>query len=104
MRRATPRLQGENLDHNVGLVEKVCEIAADKGVEPGQLALAWLLHRRSFIIPLFGTRRAARVESNVGAAEIVLEADEMARIEDAVPPGAVQGAALPEFMESLAEV
>jgi aryl-alcohol dehydrogenase-like predicted oxidoreductase len=104
MRRATPRLQGENLDHNVGLVEKVCEIAADKGVEPGQLALAWLLHQRSFIVPLFGTRRAARVESNVGAAQIVLDADEMARIEAAVPPGAVQGAALPEFMESLAEV
>lgn len=104
MRRATPRLLDENIDHNVALVDKVCEIAAEKGVEPGQLALAWLLHRRDFIVPLFGTRRAARVESNALAAAIELDASDMARLEDAVPPGAVKGGALPEFMEGLNEV
>jgi aryl-alcohol dehydrogenase-like predicted oxidoreductase len=104
MRRATPRLQDENIEHNVALVEQVCRIAAEKGCEPGQLALAWLLHKRPFIVPLFGTRRAARVESNAAAAAVSLDADDMARIEAAVPPGAVRGGALPEFMEGLNEV
>lgn len=103
LRRAAPRLQGENLEHNVALVERVCEIAVEKGVEPAQLALAWLLHRRDFIVPLFGTRRAARVASNAVAVGVSLEDADMARIEEAVPPGAVRGAGLPEFMENLAE-
>jgi aryl-alcohol dehydrogenase-like predicted oxidoreductase len=92
LRRASPQWQLENLDHNVALVERVCEIAAEKGVEPGQLALAWLLNRRSFIVPLFGTRRGDRLASNAGAASILLDADEIARIEAALPPGAFRGA------------
>ncbi len=76
---------------------------AEKGAEPGQLALAWLLNRRSFIVPLFGTRRGDRVASNAEAVSISLDADEIARIEAAVPPGAVRGASLPEFMEALKE-
>ncbi|MBW2269554.1 MAG: aldo/keto reductase [Deltaproteobacteria bacterium] len=103
LRRSTPRFQGESLEENVALVERVCEIAAEKGVEPGQLALAWLLHRRGFIVPLFGTRKPERVASNAEAASVSLQADEMARIEAAVPPGAVRGAALPDFMECLNE-
>lgn len=103
MRRATPRLQDENLGHNVALVERVCEIANEKGCEPGQLVLAWLMHVRCFVVPLFGTRRPERVASNAGAAAIELDATEMARIEEAVPPGAVRGGALPEFMEGLNE-
>lgn len=103
LRRAAPRLADENLDHNVALVDRVCEIAEEKGAEPGQLALAWLLHRRDFILPLFGTRRPERVASNAAAAAIALDADDMARIDAAVPAGAVRGAGLPSFMENLAE-
>ena len=76
---------------------------AEKGVGPGQLALAWLLNRRSFILPLFGTRRGDRLASNAGAASILLDADEIARIEAALPPGAFRGASLSGFMEGLKE-
>ncbi len=103
LRRAAPRLAPENLDHNVGLVDRVCEIAEEKGVTPGQLAMAWLLHRRDFVVPLFGTRRPERVASNAGAAGVALSDEDVARIDDAVPAGAVRGAGLPSFMENLAE-
>jgi aryl-alcohol dehydrogenase-like predicted oxidoreductase len=103
IRRLSPRLQGENLAHNLGLVEGVVALAAERGVEPGQLALAWLLHQREWIVPIFGTRRAARVESNARAADVALSDADLARLDALVPAGAVRGAGLPEFMAHLQE-
>jgi len=103
LRRLSPRLQGENLTHNLTLVDAVAALAADKGIAPGQLALAWLLHQRDWLVPLFGTRRAARVESNAQAAAVTLGPDELMRLGALVPPGAVRGAGLPEAMSYLQE-
>lgn len=103
IRRLSPRLQGENLAHNLRLADGVAALAGEIGIEPGQLALAWLLHQREWIVPIFGTRRAARVESNARAADVVLSAEHLARLDALVPPGAVQGEGLPEFMSHLQE-
>ncbi len=92
MRRASPRLQGDNLRQNLERVDALSALAAEKGVEPGQLALAWLIARDT--VPLFGTRRAARVRSNAAAADLELGADDIARIEQLAPPGSVAGAGL----------
>jgi len=103
LRRVSPRLQGENLAHNVGLVEGIVALAAELGIEPGQLALAWLLHQREWIVPIFGTRRAARVESNTKAADVALSEAHLTRLNELVPPGSVRGAGLPEAMAYLQE-
>jgi aryl-alcohol dehydrogenase-like predicted oxidoreductase len=103
LRRISPRLHGENLEHNLTLVERVKAMAADQGIEPSQLVLAWLLHQRPWIVPIFGTRRAARVEENAGAVDVALTKDDLARLEAAVPAGAVQGEGLPESFSHLQE-
>jgi aryl-alcohol dehydrogenase-like predicted oxidoreductase len=100
-RRASPRFAPENLPQNVAIVDALSAMAADKEIEPGQLALAWLLHRG--VVPLFGTRRAARVESNARAADVALSDEDLARIEELVPEGAVAGDSLPEAFTSLTE-
>jgi aryl-alcohol dehydrogenase-like predicted oxidoreductase len=103
IRRLSPRLQGENLAHNVRLAEAVVALAAELGITAGQLALAWLLHQRAWIVPIFGTRRAARVEENAKAADVELSPSHLARLDELVPPGAVRGEGLPEFMSYLQE-
>lgn len=103
IRRVSPRLQGENLAHNVRLADGVVALAREIGVEPAQLALAWLLHQRDWIVPIFGTRRAARVASNAAAADVSLSAEHLARLDALVPRGAVVGAGLPETMAHLQE-
>jgi aryl-alcohol dehydrogenase-like predicted oxidoreductase len=87
-RRYGPRFTGENLDHNRRLAEAVRTLAAEKGVTPAQLALAWVLHRGEHIVPIPGTKRVSYLEENVAAAEIRLSADEVQRIAEAVPPAA----------------
>jgi aryl-alcohol dehydrogenase-like predicted oxidoreductase len=91
-RRHHPRFQGENLRRNLELVDRVREIAGEKDVEPGQLALAWVLHRGEDIVPIPGTKRRSYLEQNAAASEIRLTADELARIDAAAPKGAAAGA------------
>jgi aryl-alcohol dehydrogenase-like predicted oxidoreductase len=91
-RRGLPRFQGEALAKNLSLVEALTEIAADKGVTPAQLALAWLLHQGPDIAPIPGTTKISRLEENLGAVDVALSADELARIEAAVPETAIEGA------------
>jgi len=91
-RRNNPRFQGENLAHNLGIVEQVRELAAEKGCLPGQLALAWLLARGDDVVPIPGTKRRRYLEENVAAESVVLEPDDLARLEAAAPPGAAAGA------------
>jgi len=103
IRRVSPRLQGENLEHNVTLADAVVGIAREMDVTPAQLALAWLLQRRPWIVPIFGTRRAARVEENAAAADVTIPDALLARLDTLVPAGAVRGAGLPESMAYLQE-
>jgi aryl-alcohol dehydrogenase-like predicted oxidoreductase len=86
-RRTQPRFEGENLEHNLDLARKVQEIAAEKGIPAAQLALGWVLSRGDDVVPIPGTKRRSYLEQNVGALDVELAADELARI-DAEIPGA----------------
>jgi aryl-alcohol dehydrogenase-like predicted oxidoreductase len=90
-RRGLPRFQGEALAKNFSVVEALTAIAADKGVTPAQLALAWILAQGDDIAPIPGTTKIARLEENVGAVDVTFSADELARIAAAVPETAVEG-------------
>jgi aryl-alcohol dehydrogenase-like predicted oxidoreductase len=87
-RRYGPRFTGENLEHNLQLAEQVKELAQEKGVAPGQLALAWVLHRWEHIVPIPGTKRVSYLEENLAAADIELSEEEVERIAEAVPAAA----------------
>jgi aryl-alcohol dehydrogenase-like predicted oxidoreductase len=86
-----PRFQGENMERNLELVDCVKEIADEKGVAPGQLALAWVLHRGEDIVPIPGTKRVRYLEENAAAAEISLSDDDVRRLEEIAPAGATAG-------------
>ena len=90
-RRTSPRFQGENFRKNLELVERVKEIAAEKDVTPGQLALAWLLHQGEDIVPIPGTKRRKYLEENAAAADIELTDEDLKRIDEVAPKGAATG-------------
>ena len=96
-RRFSPRFQGENFDRNLALVERVTEIAAERDVTPGQLALAWVHSRGDDVVPIPGTKRRSYLEENAGAAELELTAEELARIEEAFPKAAAAGDRYPDM-------
>ncbi|MEO5661902.1 MAG: aldo/keto reductase [Nocardioides sp.] len=87
-----PRLNGEGLEANLVLVDKVRRIAEDKGCTPGQLALAWVLAQGDDVVPIPGTKRVKYLEENVGALDVELTADDLAALDAAVPRDAVVGA------------
>ncbi|WP_207769275.1 aldo/keto reductase [Nocardioides currus] len=87
-----PRLNGEALDANLVLVDKVRRFAEDKGATPGQVALAWVLAQGDDVVPIPGTKRVTYLEENVGAADVELTADDLAALDAAVPRDAVVGA------------
>ena len=99
-RRKNARFSGDNLDANVALVEKVEEIAAEKEVEPGQLALAWVHAQGEDIFPIPGTKRRTYLEQNAAAFEIELDQDDLARLDEAVPVGAAAGERYPSDPEA----
>ena len=86
-RRTQPRFQGENLDRNLEAVAVVREIAAAHGVTPGQVALAWLSAQGDDVVPIPGTKRRTYLEDNVGALDVTLTADDLARLDDLTPAG-----------------
>jgi len=90
-RRGDPRFQGGNFDANVRTAAVVREIAAAKRATPGQIALAWLLAKGDDVVPIPGTKRRAYLEENVAAADVRLEPADVARLDDALPPGAAAG-------------
>jgi aryl-alcohol dehydrogenase-like predicted oxidoreductase len=90
-RRTSPRFQGENFQKNLDLVAEIRAIAADKGCTPAQLALAWVLAQGEDIAPIPGTKRRKYLEENLGALNVSLTADDLARIDAAVPSGAAAG-------------
>ena len=94
-RRYSPRFQGENFAKNLELVGSVTDIAREKGVTPGQLALAWVLAQGDDIVPIPGTKRRAYLEENVAASSITLTDDDLARIDAAAPKGVAAGTRYP---------
>jgi aryl-alcohol dehydrogenase-like predicted oxidoreductase len=87
-RRYGPRFTGENLTHNTELVQRVRELAQEKDITPGQLALAWVLHRGEHIVPIPGTKRVSYLEENLAAADVQLSNQDVQRIAEAVPTAA----------------
>ena len=98
IRASIPRFQPDALQHNQVIVERLGDIAQDKGVTPGQIALAWLLARRPWIVPIPGTRKLHRLEENIAAADITLSVKDMARIAE-VAASNVRGGRYPEALE-----
>ncbi|GGU66714.1 aldo/keto reductase [Streptomyces albospinus] len=91
VRRTQPRFADGNLEQNLAIVEKLNELAAEKGVTAGQLALAWVQHRGDDVVPIPGTRRQKYLEENLAALEVTLSADELGAIDAAAPIGRVAG-------------
>jgi aryl-alcohol dehydrogenase-like predicted oxidoreductase len=87
-RRNGPRFTGDNLEANLKLAEKVAEIAAEKGVTPAQLALAWVLAQGEELVPIPGTKRRAYLEENAAAADIELTPGDLERIDAELPAAA----------------
>jgi aryl-alcohol dehydrogenase-like predicted oxidoreductase len=90
-RRNDPRYQGENFDANMRAASAVQSLAAKQGVKPGQIALAWLLHKGDDIVPIPGTKRRKYLEENVAAASVKLTPDEMSALDAALAPEKVSG-------------
>ncbi len=91
VRRTQPRFADGNLEQNLAIVGKLNELAADKGVSAGQLALAWVQYRGEDVVPIPGTRRQKYLEENLGALAVELSADEIAAIDAAAPAARIAG-------------
>jgi aryl-alcohol dehydrogenase-like predicted oxidoreductase len=96
-RRLNPRFQGENFNRNLAVVERVNRIAAEKGVTPSQLALAWVFARGEDIVPIPGTKRRKYLEENAAAVNIKLSASDLSRIEEVAPKGFAAGDRYPDM-------
>jgi len=90
-RRGSPRFQGENFARNLVLVDRIHEIAREKGWTPSQLALAWALGRGDDVVPIFGTKRRTYLAENLAAESLVLDGHDLRRLEKAAPKGAAAG-------------
>ncbi len=86
-----PRFAKENFEKNLKLADRVRQVAGEKGVTPGQLALAWLLAQGEDIVPIPGTKRREYLEENAGAADVALTEEDLRRIEQAIPRGSAAG-------------
>ena len=96
-RRHNPRFQGENFERNLQIVDRVREIAEEKGVTPAQLALAWVHRQGEDVVPIPGTKRRRYLEENVAATEIELTAEDLERLDEAAPPGVTAGDRYPDM-------
>jgi aryl-alcohol dehydrogenase-like predicted oxidoreductase len=97
-RRHSPRFQGENFTQNMNLVERVKEIALEKGITASQLAIAWTLAQGGDIVPIPGTKRRKYLESNAAAVDVELTAEDLKRIDEVFPKDAAAGTRYPEAM------
>jgi aryl-alcohol dehydrogenase-like predicted oxidoreductase len=100
-RAMSPRFQGENLQHNLDLVERLQEIATARGITVAQVAIAWVLSRGEDIVPLVGARRRDRLDEARAALEVELSDEDLAAIERAVPADAAAGERYPEQQMAL---
>jgi aryl-alcohol dehydrogenase-like predicted oxidoreductase len=95
-RRYSPRFQRENLEHNLGIIRRLEEIAAGKNCSLAQLSLAWLIARGDYIVPIAGTKRVDYLEENLKALDVQLNREDLEQIDRAAPPGAARGLRYPE--------
>lgn len=102
-RRDNPRFQGDNFARNLHLVEQVRVLAQDKGCSPAQLALAWVLARGEYLVPIPGTRRIKNLQENLGALDVILTDSELAAIEAVFPADAISGTRYAESVMHLLE-
>src|SRR3989440_1400990 len=100
-RRTAPRFQGENFQRNLDLVNQVKEIAREKHCTPAQLALAWVLAQGEDVVPIPGTKRRKYLRENVDALEVLLNADDLERINEVAPKNVAAGSRYPEAMMKL---
>jgi aryl-alcohol dehydrogenase-like predicted oxidoreductase len=91
-RRNSPRFQGENFQKNLDLVERLKDMAAEKGCTPAQLALAWVLAQGEDIVPIPGTKRRQYVQENVGALDVEITPEDLERLDEIAPKGVAAGA------------
>ena len=101
LRSRIPRFTIEARKANQALVDLLSTIAGRKKATPAQIALAWLLAQRPWIVPIPGTTKLARVEENIGAADIELTPDDLREIDDAASKISIQGARYPEELEQM---
>lgn len=102
-RRNDPRYQGENYDANVKAAQTVRDIAEGLGAKPGQIALAWLLHKGDHVVPIPGTKRRKYLEENVAAAAITLDVAQMKALDDALAPEKISGPRYGEKMLAMVD-
>ena len=100
-RSSVPRFTAENRKANQALVDLLQSMAQRKHATPGQIALAWLLAQKPWIVPIPGTTKLHRLEENVKAADVELTAEDLADIESAASQITIQGARYPEAMERM---
>jgi len=100
-RNVVPRFTEENRKANLAFVEWLKAFAARKQATPAQIALAWLLAQKPWIVPIPGTTKRHRLEENVGAVDIQLTADDLSEIDRAVSQIEVQGARYPEHLQRM---
>ncbi|HKN00466.1 MAG TPA: aldo/keto reductase [Candidatus Binataceae bacterium] len=91
-RNVSPRFADENMERNLKVVDRIKEIASEKGIKPSQLALAWVLAQGQDMAPIPGTKRRTYLEENVAAASVRLSASDLKRIEEVAPKGFAAGA------------
>ncbi|MFC4637279.1 aldo/keto reductase [Deinococcus hohokamensis] len=96
-RRHNPRFQGENFARNLALVHEVETMAAEKGCTPSQLALAWVLAQGNDLVPIPGTKRVKYLEDNLGALQVTLTPEDLARMDAVFPPSAAAGERYPDM-------
>jgi len=96
-RRTSPRFQGQNFQRNLDLVARVSEIAREKRCTPAQLALAWVLAKGQDIVPIPGTKRRKYLQENVGALDVDLTSEDLARIDEVASKGAFAGLRYPDW-------
>lgn len=97
-RSISPRFQGENLEHNLALVDRLREVGDARGATVAQVAIAWVLSRGEDVVPLVGARRRDRLHEAPGALDLELDADDLAQIEGALPAGAAAGGRYADFL------
>ncbi len=102
-RSGIPRFQGENYQHNLALAEYVGQLAEEKGAKPSQIALAWLLAQKDFIVPIPGTKREDRLAENIGSLNVVFTGEELAAVREKLDSIEILGARYPAAHMKLVE-
>ena len=100
LRTQIPRFAPEVRAHNLGLIDTVKDVASAYGATPGQIALAWLLAQRPWIVPIPGTTKLHRVEENIASADLTLSESDLDRLTDASDHAEIEGGRYPEFLEA----